>query len=92
MKYILQGIKDYCKDCMHDWHLHYVERHNGNQPLFYFGDHTECGEVWVALIDWKEGNLWHYIRQRKVGNRVKKDKKKEFDRRKKEIADICNNK
>ena len=72
MIYIFQGIKDYCKDCWHDWHLHYVEKSIGNEPLFCM---AKDEDAWIAMIDWKEGDLWHYIRQRKIGNKVKKQRK-----------------
>ena len=52
MKYIFMGIKDYCKDCWHDWLLvRFVNTY----------DNEKIEEDWT----WKEGNLWHYIKQRK---------------------------
>ena len=66
MKYILQGIKDYCKDCWHDWHLHCVEKSQKDEALFFWAEEVDC---WVAIVDWKEGSVWHYIRQRKIAER-----------------------
>lgn len=68
MKYIWLGIKDYCKDCWHDWHLHCLEKIYGELPMFYM---SEKEDSWVAVIDWKEGNLWYYIKQRKIAERRK---------------------
>lgn len=59
MKYIFLGIKDYCKDCWHDWLIHrLVNLYN-----------EKIKEGWL----WKEGSLWHYIQQRKIAE--KKDKR-----------------
>ena len=67
MKHIWLGIKDYCKDCWHDWHLHCLEKIYGELPMFYM---AEDEDAWVAVIDWKEGNLWHYVKQRQIAKRV----------------------
>jgi len=58
MKYIWLGIKDYCKDCWHDWLL---------TRLVNTYDNEKIEEDWT----WKEGSLWHYINQRKVAERSK---------------------
>lgn len=58
MKHIILGIKDYCKDCWHDyvlikiWHRRDVKRY----------------EDFGTYVTWKEGSVWHYIRQRKFAN------------------------
>lgn len=52
MKCLWFGIKDYCKDCWHDWVLTRLVNTYENEKI---------EEGWL----WKEGNLWHYIRQRK---------------------------
>ena len=68
MKYIWLGIKDYCKDCWHDvclflvWKLH--PRKNRRWQAGHYGYY------------WKEGNLWHYIKQYKVVQRVVNERKK----------------
>lgn len=69
--YVINGIRDYIKDCWHDWHLHYIERSIGNEPLFSMGDKSN---EWNAMIDWKEGSVWHYIRQRRIAKRMKHGK------------------
>ena len=63
LKAIRLGVKDYCEDCWHDWHLRCLEKAYGELPMFYM---SENEDVWVAIIDWKEGNLWHYIKQAKL--------------------------
>lgn len=72
MKCIWLGIKDYCKDCWHDWHLHYVEKSIGNEPLFCMGNKSN---EWIAMIDWKEGSVWFYIKQRRIAKRKGNDTK-----------------
>lgn len=62
MKDTILGIKDYCKDCWHDWL---------NKRLLKV-ESTRIQGVWL----WKEGNVWHYIRQRKIAS-DKKGKHKE---------------
>ena len=71
MKYIFLGIKDYCKDCWHDFLLEHLFRFYKRCPIKFISNQTG------ALLDmtfWKEGNLWHYIKQRKIANKLKKDK------------------
>lgn len=64
MKAIIWGICDYLSDCWHDYKVH-----NG-----YLDDHEKwC--ISYRLTKWKEGNLWHYIRQRRISKRVKKIRK-----------------
>lgn len=58
MKYIWLGIKDYCKDCWHDWLL---------TRLVNTYDNENIEEDWI----WKEGSLWYYINQRKIAERSK---------------------
>lgn len=60
MNNIWLGIKDYIKDCWHDWLL-------ARLVNTYDNEHIE--EDWI----WKEGNLWHYIQQRKIAKQ--KDKR-----------------
>lgn len=55
MKYITLGIKDWCKDMWHDWLLIRLVSTFANKNL---------EEGWL----WKEGSVWHYIRQRKIAN------------------------
>lgn len=74
MKDIILGIKDYCKDCRHDWHLHGVEKTNGYRPLFFMWEDAQDEEdVWVAEVDWKEGSVWHYIRQRRLAKHARNE-------------------
>ncbi len=73
MKYIWLGIKDYCKDCWHDWlrnRLFALYKDNTNKILLV------SDKRYIHLMPWKEGNLWHYIQQRRTANKVKKAKGK----------------
>ena len=61
MKEIFLGIKDYCKDCWHDWLITKL-----------VNLHKETVKVeWL----WKEGSAWHYIRQRKIAKKRKEHAK-----------------
>lgn len=68
MKYIWLGIKDYCKDCWHDWLKRRVAKIGSK---VYDCGMCENEQIWFVSVDWKEGNLRHYISQRKVAERRK---------------------
>lgn len=73
MKYILQGIGDYIKDWWHDWLLDRLQATYPNTTIHL------CDQGYNAYYKahcWKEGNLWHYIQQRRIANKVKKAKGK----------------
>lgn len=53
MKYFWLGIKDYCEDCWHDWLLDRLRATYPNDADF-------------DVRHWKEGNLRHYIHQRRI--------------------------
>lgn len=59
MKYIWLGIKDYCKDCWHDWLI---------TKLVNMYEEETVKVDWL----WKEGNLWYYIQQRKIAKKERK--------------------
>lgn len=64
MKYIILGIKDYCKDCWHDWLLKRLYNYyKGKKQLSYFEPKLD---MYVCVNPWKEGSVWHYIKQRKI--------------------------
>ena len=74
MKEIILGIKDYLNDVKHDKMCLYISK------VF---DQYVCDDVgdedfeFVETPAWKEGSVWHYIRQRKIANiRLKKRKGK----------------
>lgn len=69
MKYILQGIKDYCKDCWHDFLFRNLQKHYKGRPIKFTSVAT--GRL-LNITIWKEGNLWHYIQQRRIANKRKK--------------------
>jgi len=76
MKHILLGIFDYCIDIRHDkilkkalkmgWKV-FCEGETGNQ--------YKTRKTWVPVYSWKEGSIWHYIQQRKIAEKYKKEKK-----------------
>lgn len=70
MKHVLQGIGDYVKDCWHDFLFEHLQRFYDTQLRCLC---KEC-EMNVNLFSWKEGSVWHYIRQRKIENCRKKQK------------------
>lgn len=63
MKPIFLGIKDYVKDCWHDYVL---------IPRWRREERTEDGWVLGKYVSWKEGSIWHYIRQRRIAKRNEK--------------------
>lgn len=68
MKYILFGIKDYCRDCWHDFWYWFWD----TLADFCTTRAVKC-YVWRNNEGWytKEGNLRHYIRQRKISSKIK---------------------
>lgn len=71
MNSILLGIKDYCKDCWHDFIRKEAVRYGWSihEAVGYYKN----GRVKVLGVPvWKEGNLWHYIQQRKLTQKRKK--------------------
>lgn len=66
MKYIWLGIKDYSKDCWHDWLIQRIKKVYGSKDLMFYNDYAE---VYMYIIDWKEGNLWYYIQQRRIAHK-----------------------
>lgn len=66
MSYILLGIKDYCKDCWHDFLFRNLQKCYKRCPIKFISNQTG---VLLDMIFWKEGNLWHYIQQRRIAKR-----------------------
>lgn len=67
MKYIWLGIKDYCKDVLHDWLANRMQKIQHDRIYTY--DDKEDIICWV--YPWKEGSLWYYIKQRKLAKEMK---------------------
>lgn len=70
MKDIFLGVKDYCKDCWHDWLRNRVVAYGGKvyDRCYNLGDENK--PYWALSCSWKEGSVWHYIRQRKMANKI----------------------
>lgn len=66
MKEIILGIKDYIKDCQHDWLVRQIKKY-----YFLVESKDETDGYWYPLHSWKEGNVWHYIRQRRIAKTIK---------------------
>lgn len=69
MKEIWLGTKDYIKDIWHDWLRRRV--------MAYGGKVMDCArnggsKFWTESDSWKEGNLWHYIQQRRIAKQMRK--------------------
>lgn len=61
---IILGIKDYLKDTYHDWiELKWAKLHR-----------TELSRNVDHWWKWKEGNLKHYINQRRIARKYGKKK------------------
>ena len=72
MKNFSQGFCDYCKDCWHDfwfWFWNSLDDYVSHRL-----HHTYCWQKNEGCYT-KEGNLQHYIKQRKIGNKIKKERK-----------------
>lgn len=61
MKYILLGIKDYLLDAQHDKVLKRMYK-------YYTDIKVKDGldNCWYNIHNWKDGSVWHYIKQRKI--------------------------
>ena len=81
MKYIWLGIKDYCRDCWHDWLSKRLHKSQGERLYTY--DHKEDEICWV--FPWKEGNLWHYIQQRKAAKLLEEIKTLQKELKRKDV-------
>ena len=68
MRNILNGIRDYIKDCWHDWLLDRLQAAYPNATIYIY-DHEYDADI--TIYHCKEGNLWHYIRQRQIAKRMK---------------------
>lgn len=66
MKHITQGISDYLHDCWHDFLVKHISKH---YAFIEARDHT-MGD-WYPIHKWKEGSVWHYIKQRKIAKKEK---------------------
>ena len=78
MKYIILGIKDYCKDTWHDLLISLVKK-TGCCVMEFCESATmeehDCNKCWIISSKSKEGSVLHYIRQRKIAKKHKgKDK------------------
>lgn len=63
MKAIILGVCDYLKDWWHD---------AVTIRIWRWQEKKDTGWVLGRYVMWKEGNLWYYIRQRRIAKRVKK--------------------
>lgn len=72
MKYVFLGIKDYCKDCWHDFWYWFWDR----LATFFTRRSMRC-YVWRYNEGCytKEGSVWRYIQQRKVAQLLKEIKR-----------------
>lgn len=75
MKYIFLGIKDYLKDCWHDYLVAKLKKF-GCAIYDYIPANTELVSGYLKPAKtWKKGNLWDYIRQRKAAKLLKQIKR-----------------
>lgn len=85
MKYIILGIKDYCKDCWHDYLVAKLKKFGcaiydyiPAKPIELVSGYLEPAKTW------KKGKLWDYIRQRKAAKLLKEIKTLQKELSKKE--------
>ena len=64
LKAIWFGIKDYINDIQHDKLLRKAERFNCKvkDKIIRFNKKKMYTD-YIDAVTWKEGNVWHYIRQ-----------------------------
>lgn len=63
MRYIILGINDYIRDCWHDWLINRVNAYGGK--VMDKATYSNNTRKWIEAFKWKEGNIFHYIKQRK---------------------------
>lgn len=63
---VFLGIKDYIKDCWHDYVL---------IPRWERQEKAEHAWVLGKFVTWKEGSVRHYIKQRRISAQAKKAEK-----------------
>lgn len=68
MQEVLLSVKDYLTDCWHDWLLSRLQATYPNATIYIY-DHGYDADF--IICHWKEGNLWHYIRQRRIAKKTK---------------------
>lgn len=73
VKDVIQGLHDYLKDCYHDKMIEDAEELGC--VLYDTVTKKKNNPIHIVATTWKEGNLWHYIKQRQIGNEVKKQKR-----------------
>lgn len=66
LKSIILGTKDYIKDCWHDWLYHRLSKTHTNATIYFLNLGCDIKET-----TWKEGSIWHYIRQRRLAGKYK---------------------
>lgn len=71
MKCVWLGIKDYIKDCWHDWLRRRVMAYGG-KVMDCVRDIKDNNKWWTESDPWKEGNLRHYIQQRRLSKHARK--------------------
>lgn len=62
MREVILGIKDYLNDCWHDYVL---------SPMWKHDERRSEGGITGKFVTWKEGSIWHYIRQRRIAKKAK---------------------
>lgn len=72
MKYIWLGIKDWVKDCWHDWLWLRLEKLY-TDPDWIITYYKPCEEKFCETVSWKEGSVWFYIKQRRIAKRKGND-------------------
>lgn len=64
VKDILNGIHDYVKDCYHDQMMR--DAKELGCVLYDKVTKKKSNGMHIVATAWKEGSMWHYIKQRKL--------------------------
>ena len=80
MKLFLLALKDYLQDCYHDYLVNEVNKLGCKMcdKVTTLDSKTKHKITkWSDAFTWKEGNFFHYYKQRKIALNIKKRNKNE---------------
>ena len=78
IKDFILGLNDYLNDIVHDSMIKDAKKLGSRlqDEVTTFNSKTKKKTTkWIDAVSRKEGNLWHYIQQRRISRQYKKGKK-----------------
>ena len=67
------GLKDYLHDIQHDMIMRDAEKIGcklQDHVIYLDTKKNTKTSMWDDAMSWKEGNLWHYIQQRRISTKA----------------------